>query len=112
MDLQSAKNGRLIALQRSNADRVLVAPAKRQIEVRLPEEGTVAAYLLDALGDGLTVDQIAAETERSKSTIMVNLFKVAKKTGVGIRRCNERLHLVLPDGAQDINPRRKDITKH
>jgi DNA-binding NarL/FixJ family response regulator len=112
MNLQYAKSRRLMALQRLNSDRVLVAPAKHKSELRLPEKGTVAAYLIDALGDGLTVDQIAAETEWSKSTTMVNLYKVAKRTGVGIRRGNERLHLVLPDGTHYAFPRSKTISEH
>lgn len=111
MNLQVARTGRLNALENSNLDRVLVAPAKHRTDIRLPDEGTVAAYLIDALGEDSTPEQIQAETGWSKSTVMVNLFKVAKKSGVGILRRNGKLSLLLPNNARDIYPRQRDVTR-
>lgn len=111
MNLHIAKAGRLKALESSNRDRILVAPAKRRSDLRLPDEGTVAAYLVDAIGESSTVEQIAAETGWSKATVMVNLFKVAKRSGVGIRRRNGKLSLILPVDARDIYPRQRDVTR-
>jgi hypothetical protein len=109
MTLHIAKSRRLVALRTRNQDRVLVTPARHGSDVALPEEGTVAAYLIDALGQGSTVEQIQCETGWSKATAMVNLYKVAKKSGVGIQRKENELHLILPEGAKNIYPRQKVI---
>ena len=42
-------------------------------------------------------------------TVMINLYKVAKKSGVGIRRNAEMLHLILPQGAGRLYPRAKVV---
>lgn len=88
---------------------MLVKPAAHHSQVDLPIEGTVAAYLIDALGHGCQADQLAVETGWSKSMVIVNLYKVAKKSGVGIRRRNDTMHLVLPKGAGHIYPRPKVV---
>lgn len=105
MTLQLARTRRLEALNRTKADRMLVKPADHHSQVKLPDEGTVAAYLIDALGHGCNADQLESETGWSKSTVIVNLYKVAKKSGVGIRRRADTLHLVLPQGSGHIYPR-------
>lgn len=111
MNLRIAQNGRLKALTKLNGDRVLVAAAKRRSDLRLPDQGTVAAYLIDAISDNSSVAQIESETGWSKATVMVNLFKVAKRSGVGIRRENGKLSLILPADARDIYPRQRDVTR-
>ena len=104
MDLQLAKSRRLEALNQTNADRLLVAPAKHMSDLRLPKEGSIADHMIKVLGEGFTVEQFAEEMEWSKSRIMVNLYQVAKKTGIGIQRQNQILHLVMPEGASDKSP--------
>lgn len=107
MTLELARSGRIAALKQLNADRILVRPARHKSDVVLPEEGTVAAYLIDALGQGSSVEQIEAETGWSKSMVIVNLYKVAKKSGVGIRRRNDVMHLLVPKGAENVYPRKQ-----
>ncbi|WP_299916270.1 hypothetical protein [uncultured Roseobacter sp.] len=110
MTLQLARSGRITALSHRNSDRILVRPARHRADVMLPEEGTVAAYLIDALGQGSTSDQIESETGWSKPTVLINLYRVAKKSGVGIRRRNDVMHLLLPKGAENVYPR-KQVTR-
>lgn len=111
MNMQIAKMGRMKALEKSNGDRVLVEAAKGRDDLRLPDQGTVAAYLIDAISENASVEQIVAETGWSKSTVMVNLFKVAKRSGVGIRRSNGKLSLILPADARDMYPPQRDVTR-
>ena len=101
MNLQHAKARRLAALSDCKSDRLLVSPVRHKSELCLPQNETAAAYLIDALGEGWTVEQFAAKTEWSKSRIMANLYKVAKKTGVGIHHRNDRLHIVWPEGCDE-----------
>lgn len=109
MTLDLAKQRRLQALNERSEERILVKPAVHHSQVALPEEGTVAAYLIDALARGCDVAQLEAETGWSRSTVIVNLYKIAKKTGVGIRRRGEAMHLILPQGAGRIYPRAKVV---
>lgn len=109
MTLHLAKTRRIQALSKRSADRMLVKPAAHHSQVRLPDEGTVADYLVDALGHGCTAEQLELETGWSKSTVIVNLYKVAKKSGVGIRRRDDMMHLVLPEGSGHIYPRPKIV---
>ena len=104
MTLQIAKARRLEALNKRNNDRILVEPVAHHTQITLPEEGTVADYLIDALRHGADLAQLCAETGWSKSTLLVNLYKVAKKTGLGIRRRQDTLHLMLPSDAKQILP--------
>ena len=105
MTLQLAKQRRIEALTKAGSDRILVKPAEHASHVHLPEEGTVADYLLEALGHGCDVEQLESETGWSRSTVIVNLYRVAKKSGVGIRRRADTLHLMLPKGAKHMYPR-------
>ena len=109
MTMDLARTRRLQALNKKSADRILVKPAAHYSQVRLPDEGTVADYLIDALGHGCTAEQLEAETGWSKSTVVVNLYKVAKKSGVGIRRREDMMHLVLPEKSGHIYPRPKIV---
>lgn len=103
-DMCIARNRRIAALQNINADRILVEPVTDIDELRLPDENSMAAYIIDALGEGLTLDELAEETEWSKSRIMINIYQIAKKTGVGIQRRGQRLHLALPASVSDLLP--------
>lgn len=107
MTLERARSGRIAALAHLNSDRILVKPANHKGDVTLPEDGTVAAYLIDALGQGSSVEQIVAETGWSKSMVIVNLYKVAKKSGMGIWRRNAVMHLLVPQGAENVYPRKQ-----
>ncbi|MEM9575751.1 MAG: hypothetical protein AAF999_01920 [Pseudomonadota bacterium] len=109
MTLDLARTRRLQALEGKAADRILVKPAAHHAQVCLPDEGTVAAYLIDALGHGCTAEQLEEETGWSKATVIVNLYKVAKKSGVGIRRGDGKMHLVLPGGSGHLYPRPKIV---
>lgn len=109
MTLQMAKDRRVQALTARRTDRMLVKPAAHHSQVQMPDEGTVAAYLLDALVRGCQADQIALETGWSKSTVLVNIYKVAKKCGVGIRRSDDIMHIVLPEGSKRLYPRAKVV---
>lgn len=98
MNLEHAKSRRLAALEKRECDRLLVAPAHHESDVHLPDEGSVALTIINALSSGLTAEQFATQAGWSRSRTMVNLFKVAKRTGVGIERRDGRLFAVWPDG--------------
>lgn len=109
MTLQTAKNRRLEALKKCHEDRILVKPAHHHTAVVLPERHSIAGYLLDCLWYGCDLAQLEAETGWSKSTVLVNLYRVAKKSGVGIRRRSDTLTLLLPEGARHMFPRPKIV---
>lgn len=109
MSLQMAKQRRLEALKNRSGNRLLVKPAKHMAQVNLPAEGTVADYLINALIHGTTTEQLARETGWTKQTVTVNLYKVAKKSGVGISRCGETMKLEMPTGAKSLYPRAKVV---
>lgn len=109
MNLQMAKARRIEALNKRNDDRVLVKPVAHKTQVKLPDEGTLADHLIDALGHGADLAQLSAETGWSKSKLLVNLYKVAKKTGIGIRRRQDTLHLMLPPDCDQSYPRSKVV---
>lgn len=108
MTLELAKSRRLEALNQRFGDRILVKPGHHS-QLTAPTEGTVADYLLDALCKGCDPAQLQQETGWSKAVVMSNLYKVAKRTGVGIRRSQDALHLILPDGADKIYPRSRVV---
>ena len=109
MNLEHAKARRLAALSKCNSDRILVSPARHTSDLRLPNNETAAAYLIDALGEGWTIEQFAAKTGWSKARIMANLYKVAKKTGIGIHRRSDRLYIVWPECGDEIYTHPEDI---
>ncbi|MGD9294748.1 MAG: hypothetical protein PVI41_07690 [Roseobacter sp.] len=109
MTLKMAKDRRVRALTARCEDRILVKPAAHHSQVQLPADGTAAAYLIDSLVRGCRAEQLALETGWSKSTVMVNIYKVAKKCGVGVRRRDDTMHLVLPEGSSRIYPRAKIV---
>lgn len=100
MALQLAKARRLDALKNRSVDRIMVKPAAHSSQIKMPDEGTVADYLIEALRHGTDLSELARETGWSRSTVVVNLYKVAKKTGVGIRRREDALRLILPKGCE------------
>lgn len=112
MTLNLAKTRRVEALSTRKADRILVKPAAQLSRLRMPDTGTVADYLIDALRNGVSADDLANETGWSKSTVMVNLYKVAKKTGVGIRRREDVLRLILPKGYEAHHSNAKVVNMH
>lgn len=104
MTVEHAISRRLAALEECNSDRVLVSPVKNESKLCLPEHGTVEADVIDALCEGLTVEQFMAETLWSKSEVMINTYLVAKKAGVGIERRSDRLLIVWPERAEGNSP--------
>lgn len=96
MTLALAKNRRLDALNKCKADRIMVTPAAHVSQVKLPYEGTVADWLMEALSCGASIEQLAEQTGWSSSTVLINLYRVAKKSGVGIRREHDTLHMIMP----------------
>ncbi|MFK7881554.1 hypothetical protein [Roseobacter sp.] len=109
MTLQLAQSRRVKALSQRNADRILVHPARYKSDVVLPDESTAAGYLINALDQGTSLSEIEAETGWSKATVMINLYKVAKKSGVGIHRRSDIMYLMLPEGAEGIHPSKQII---
>ena len=101
MNLQHVKQRRLVALKKCKSDRVLVSPAPHKSDLCMPPAETVASYLIEALRAGFTIEQFTSETGWTKPRIMTNLYKVAKKTGVGIQRRSERLFIVWPEDSNE-----------
>ncbi|QJF52954.1 hypothetical protein [Roseobacter ponti] len=95
------RSRRLRALNNRMSDRVLIKPARHRSDLHMPDSHTVAAYIIRALKNGITSAQLEAETGWSRSTVRVNLHKIAKKCGIGVVRRDELLYLVLPDGSED-----------
>jgi len=112
MNLENAKARRLEALSTCKSDRLLVAPAQHKSCLCLPQTGTVASYLIDALRAGWTIEQFAEQTEWPKSRIMANLYMVAKKTGIGIHRRSDRLYIVWPADCPETYAVLEDIIEH
>ena len=110
MTINLAKAHKLEAFNTKNADRILVKPASHYSQVKMPDEGTVAEYLIEALLYGADLGELASETGWSRSTVLVNLYKVAKKTGVGIRRREDVLRIILPKGSQQAEFKRKIVS--
>lgn len=113
MNAVNVKSRRIAALADRNADRVLVAPRQKASDLCLPNPNTKASQVIDALVDGLTLEQLMAETEWSKHEAMSNLYRIAKKTGLGIHRRAGKLYLDWPevdaDWTADHHPM-KDVT--
>ena len=107
MAFNSTKAQNIETLNTGNDNVILAKPAAHYSQVKMPDEGTVAEYLIDALFYGADLSELANETGWSKSTVLVNLYKVAKKTGVGIRRREDVLRIILPKGYEqhDIKPK-------
>ncbi len=95
------RSRRLRALDNRLSDRVLIKPARYRADLHMPDSHTVAAYIIRALKNGITSAQLEAETGWSRSTVRVNLHKIAKKCGIGVVRRDELLYLVLPDGSEE-----------
>lgn len=109
MTLEIAKARRVQALSKRSEDRTLIAPAPDFSQVKMPDQGTVAGYLIEALGQGADMAELVAETGWSKSCLLINLYKLARKTGVGISRRDHTLHLMLPSGSDKTFPRAKVV---
>ena len=81
--------------------------------VHLSVSGDITVYEVTyTLNEEGAAEEIEAETGWSKSTVMINLYKVAKKSGVGILRSNDMLHLMMPPGASRDYPRAKVVASN
>ena len=96
MTIRIANARRLRALRSLEADKVLIKPARHKSDLVRSKEGTVGAYLFDALAKGPTLEQIQLETMWTKSTAMAYLYRMAKRSGVGILRQSGRYFMILP----------------
>lgn len=109
MSLQIAKTRRLAALEKCNSDRMLVSPADKEADLKLPEPQTTAADLIDALKKGVTTEELCVEMDWPKARLMTNLYRVAKKTGIGVERRDSQLHIVWPECADDTPVSEMDV---
>ncbi len=109
MSLEMAKARRIDALRNRDGDRVMVKPAAHHSQMCLPNAGSAAEYIIQALERGTSIHFLSAETGWSRAAVLANLYTVAKKTGVGIRKSEGRLHLMLPPNASTIRPAPKVV---
>lgn len=107
-----AKALRLERAKNSDDHGVVAQPAILSSQVKAPERGTVADYLFNALLQGASLTQLSSETGWSESTVLVNLRIVAKKTGIGIYRREDRLSLILPKGRDTLDGNAEALTIH
>ncbi|WP_294607178.1 hypothetical protein [uncultured Roseovarius sp.] len=101
MSTEMARQGRLRALQFVNSDRILVHAARKCDDIVMPPKLSIDAHLLTELHYGVHVKQIMNETGWSSSRVMEQLYKAAKRAGLGIERRKGVLHLVHPSDIAD-----------
>lgn len=84
---------------RALEDRVLVAPTTDLSNVRPIREGTKRHAMVQALLKGCTLDQLAEATGWRRDVASSALYVDLKAAGLGVRRENGILHLILPEGS-------------
>lgn len=80
-------------------DRVLVPPTTDLSNVRPIREGTKRHAMVQALLKGCTLDQLATATGWRRDVASSALYVDLKAAGLGVRRENGILHLMLPEGS-------------
>ena len=101
MTLNLAKARRLEALDNRNVDRILVKPAAHHSQVKMPDEGTVADYLIEALRHGTDLGELASETGWSKSHCAGQpVYGSQKKPVLGFAVVKMYFRMVLPKGCE------------
>ncbi|WP_116131820.1 hypothetical protein [Tropicimonas sp. IMCC34043] len=84
---------------RALADRVLVEPTTDLSNVRPIREGTKRHAMVQALLNGCTLDQLATATGWKRDVASAAIYTDLKAAGLGVRRENGVLHLMLPKGS-------------
>lgn len=84
---------------RALEDRVLVEPTTDLSNVRPIREGTKRHAMVQALLKGCTLDQLAEATGWRRDVASAALYVDLKAAGLGVRRENGILHLILPEGS-------------
>lgn len=84
---------------RALEDRVLVAPTTDLSNVRPIREGTKRHAMVQALLKGCTLDQLAEATGWKRDVASAAIYTDLKAAGLGVRRENGVLHLMLPKGS-------------
>lgn len=84
---------------RALEDRVLVEPTTDLSNVRPIREGTKRHAMVQALLNGCTLDQLATATGWKRDVAGAAIYTDLKAAGLGVRRANGILHLMLPKGS-------------
>lgn len=84
---------------RALEDRVLVEPTTDLSNVRPIREGTKRHAMVQALLKGCTLDQLVEATGWRRDVASSALYVDLKAAGLGVRRENGILHLILPEGS-------------
>lgn len=87
---------RKLALNGRNKDRLIFPPVKRAEDLKLPRPGTKRALIVQALADGVTVEELAARLGWSKAVAGSALYVDVKPLGLGVERKDGILWLVMP----------------
>jgi hypothetical protein len=99
-----AKASNVVALPttkkvRALEDRVLVEPTSDLSNVRPIREGTKRHAMVQALLKGCTLDQLATATGWKRDVAGAAIYTDLKAAGLGVRRENGLLILMLPNGS-------------
>ena len=84
---------------RALGDRVLVEPTTDLSNVRPIREGTKRHAMVEALLKGCTLDQLAEATGWKRDVAGAAIYTDLKAAGLGVRRENGLLILMLPNGS-------------
>ncbi|MBK8458234.1 MAG: hypothetical protein IPL47_14965 [Phyllobacteriaceae bacterium] len=84
---------------RALEDRVLVEPTSDLSNVRPIREGTKRHAMVQALLKGCTLDQLATATGWKRDVAGAAIYTDLKAAGLGVRRENGLLILMLPNGS-------------
>lgn len=84
---------------RALEDRVLVEPTTDLSNVRPIREGTKRHAMIQALLKGCTLDQLAEATGWKRDVAGAAIYTDLKAAGLGVRRENGLLILMLPNGS-------------
>lgn len=87
-------------------DRVIVEPATDLSNVKPIREGTKRHAMVQALLKGCTLDELATATGWSRDVTSSAIYTDMRAAGLGVRRENGVLHLMLPKGS-NVVPLRK-----
>ena len=91
---------------RTLEDRVLVEPTSDLSNVRPIREGTKRHAMVQALLSGCTLDELATATGWKRDVASAAIYTDLRAAGLGVRRENGVLHLMLPKGS-NVVPLRK-----
>lgn len=106
--LEEAKKSNVVALPKKArlADRVIVEPTTDLSNVKPIREGTKRHAMVKALLKGCTLDELAEATGWSRNVASAAVYTDLKAAGLGVRREDGILTLILPKGS-NVVPLRK-----